>query len=187
MGDVRDEVAAEIFEFAHFREEFFFCVAFCGDACDAFFIAASEEDEHKDDAGPRAAGGDEAPAGEVARIGDGLVGDGDADDVIADAASVVEGCDVEGFGFAEDGASVAIAEDGFDFCAVCVGGEVCADGIVDDAACHIDEADANVFCDCFDAIAEVSGLAPEDEAREREADEGEDGRKDGGERAFHGG
>ena len=51
VRDIGDEVAAEIFELAHFGEKFFFGVAFRGDACDAFFIAASDEDEHKDDTG----------------------------------------------------------------------------------------------------------------------------------------
>ena len=108
VGDVGDEIAAEIFELAHFGEEFFFGVAFRGDTCEACLIAAREKDEHEDDTRARAACSDEAPAGEVACIGDSLVGDGDTHDVVADAAGVVEGCDVERFGFAQDGASVAI-------------------------------------------------------------------------------
>ena len=66
-----------------------------------------------------------------------------------------------------------------------MGRQVGPDGIVDDMACHINEADADILCNRFDAVAEVCGLAPKDEAREREADKGEDRWKDGGERAFH--
>ena len=80
---------------------------------------------------------------------------------------------------------MAIAEDGFDFSAVGMGGKIAADGIVNDAACHINEADAHVFGNGFNAVAEVCGLAPEEKTGEREADEGEDRWKDGGERAFH--
>ena len=119
-------------------------------------------------------------------LGDGAVGHGDPEDVVADASGVVEHRHVEGFGLADDAAGPTVLQHGLEFGAVGVVREVLSRGVVGDLAVQVDERDAHVLGDALDAAAEADGLVPEQDAAERQSGEDERRREEEAERAFHG-